>query len=39
MLNIHLIPKAIADLETQEVPNIKATAEKYKIKRKTLKNW
>ena len=38
MLNIYLIPKAIAYLETQEVPNMKATAEKYKIKRKTLEN-
>ena len=38
MLNIHLIPEAIADLETQEVLNMKAMAEKYGIKRKTLEN-
>jgi hypothetical protein len=38
MRNIHRIPEAIADLETQERPNIKATAEKYEVKRKTLEN-
>jgi hypothetical protein len=38
MRNIHRISKAITDLETQERPNIKAIAKKYKIKRKTLKN-
>jgi hypothetical protein len=29
MRNIHRIPEAIADLDTQEVPNVKYTAEKY----------
>jgi hypothetical protein len=38
MPNINRIPEAIADLESQEVPNIKATAEKYNINRKTLEN-
>ena len=38
MPNIGRIPEAIADLESQEVPNIKATAEKYSIVRKTLEN-
>ena len=38
MLNIDRIPEAIADLDTQKVPNVKATAEKYKVNRKTLKN-
>jgi hypothetical protein len=38
MRNIHRIPEAIADLETQERPNIKATAEKYEVERKTLEN-
>ena len=38
MLNIERIPEVVADLDTQEVPNIKATAEKYGITRKTLEN-
>jgi hypothetical protein len=38
MRNIHRVPEAITDLETQERPNIKATAEKYKVERKTLEN-
>ena len=38
MLNIDRIPEAIADLDTQEVPNVKATAEKYEVNRKTLEN-
>ena len=38
MRNIDCIPKAIADLESQEVPNVKATAEKYDVERKTLEN-
>ena len=38
MLNIDRIPEAIADLDTQEVLNVKATAEKYKVNRKTLEN-
>jgi hypothetical protein len=38
MRNIYCVPKAIPDLETQERPNIKATAEKYRVKRKTLEN-
>jgi hypothetical protein len=38
MLNIDRIPEAIADLNTQEVPNVKATAEKYRINRKTFEN-
>jgi hypothetical protein len=37
MRNIHRIPEAIADLEMQERPNIKATAEKYGVERKRLK--
>ena len=39
MRNIDRIPEAIADLESQVVPNIKATAEKYGVVRKTLENW
>jgi hypothetical protein len=38
MRNIYRILEAIADLETQERLNIKATAKKYKIKHKTLEN-
>ena len=38
MRNIDRIPEAIADLESQEVPNVKATAEKYDVTRKTLEN-
>ena len=38
MRNIDRIPEAIADLESQEKPNIKVTAEKYNIIRKTLKD-
>ena len=38
MRNIHRIPEAIADLESQDVPNVKATAEKYDVNRKTLEN-
>ena len=38
MRNIEAIPKAIADLESQEYPNIKATTEKYRLTRKTLEN-
>ncbi|KAN0079622.1 hypothetical protein V8E54_004836 [Elaphomyces granulatus] len=38
MRNIHRIPDAIADLESQNVPNVKATAEKYDVARKTLEN-
>jgi transposase-like protein len=38
MPNISRIPEAIADLESQEVPNIKAIAEKYNVNRKTLEN-
>jgi hypothetical protein len=38
MLNIDRIPEAVADLDTQEVPNVKATAEKYGVNRKTLEN-
>lgn len=38
MRNIHRIPEAIADLESQDVPNIKATVEKYDVNRKTLEN-
>ena len=39
MRNIHRIPEAIADLESQEVPNVNATAEKYDVARKTLEDW
>jgi hypothetical protein len=38
MRNIHRIPDAIADLESQNIPNVKATAEKYDVARKTLEN-
>ena len=38
MRNIHRIPEAIADLESQDVPNVKATAEKYDVNRKPLEN-
>ena len=38
MRNIDRIPKAIADLKSQEKPNVKAIAEKYNIVRKTLKD-
>jgi hypothetical protein len=38
MCNLHRIPEAIVDLESQEVPNVKATAEKYGIERTTLRN-
>jgi hypothetical protein len=38
MRNIHRIPDAIADLESQKAPNVKATAEKYDVNRKTLEN-
>jgi hypothetical protein len=38
MRNIHRIPEAIADLESQKCPNIKATPEKYDVERKTLEN-
>ena len=38
MRNIDRIPEAIADLDTQEVPNISATAEKHNVVRKTLEN-
>ena len=38
MRNIHRIPEAIADLESQEVPNVNATAEKYDVARKTLED-
>ena len=36
MPNTDCIPEAIADLNTQKVPNVKATAEKYGVIRKTL---
>ena len=38
MRNIDRIPEEITDLESQEVPNVKATAEKYDVARKTLEN-
>jgi hypothetical protein len=38
MRNLHRIAEAIADLERQEAPNVKATAEKYDIERTTLRN-
>ena len=38
MRNIDRIPEAIADLKSQEKPNIKAIAEKYNVARKTLKD-
>ena len=38
MRNIHRIPEAIADLESQEVPNVNATAEKYDVAYKTLED-
>jgi hypothetical protein len=40
MPNNHRIAEAIADLESQEVPNVKKTAEKYGLERTTLgKRW
>jgi hypothetical protein len=40
MPNNHRIAEAIADLESQEVPNVKKTAKKYGLKRTTLgKRW
>ena len=38
MRNIDRIPEAITDLESQEKPNVKATAEKYDVARKTLED-
>jgi hypothetical protein len=38
MRNLDRIAEAIADLDSQEVPNVKATAEKYDIERTTLAN-
>ena len=38
MLNIDHISEEVADLDTQEVLNIKVTAEKYKVKHKTFEN-
>lgn len=38
MPNLDRIPEAIADLDTQEVPNIRETARKYGVVRKTLGN-
>ena len=38
MPNLDRIPEEIADLDTQEVPNIRETARKYKVDRKTLGN-
>ena len=35
MPNLDRIPEAIADLDTQEVPNIRETARKYGVVRKT----
>jgi hypothetical protein len=38
MRNLDRIPEAIADLESQELPNVAATARKYDIERTTLRN-
>jgi hypothetical protein len=38
MRNSYRIAEAIADLESQEAPNVKPTAEKYDIKHTTLRN-
>ena len=38
MPNLHRIPEALADLETQEVPNIAETARKYDLVPYTLGN-
>ena len=38
MPNINRIPEAIADLETQEVPDLTTIAEKYGVLRRTLEN-
>ena len=38
MPNLHHIPEAIADLNTQEVPNVTAIALKYELIPKTLEN-
>jgi hypothetical protein len=38
MPNLYRIPEAIADLDTQEVPNVTATAKRYGLHPKTLEN-
>ena len=38
MPNLYRIPEVIADLNTQEVPNVTATALKYELIPKTLEN-
>ena len=38
MPNLDRIPEAIADLESQEVPDLTTTAKKYGLVRKTLEN-
>ena len=38
MPNLHRIPEAIADLDTQKVPNVRKTAEKYEVDQHTLGN-
>ena len=38
MPNLDQIPEAIADLDMQEVPNIRETTRKYKVVHKTLGN-
>jgi hypothetical protein len=38
MRNIDRIPEAIADLESQDVPNVAATARKHCVARKTLED-
>ena len=38
MPNLHRIPEAITDLDTQEAPNIRATALKYELISKALEN-
>ena len=38
MHNTHRIPEAIADLESQEVPNVNTATKKYDVARKTLED-
>ena len=38
MPNLHRIPEAITDLDTQKVPNIRKTTEKYEVDQYTLGN-
>ena len=39
MRNIDRIPEVVADLESQEVPNVAVTARKHCVAQKTLEDW